>query len=110
MTRIHCLKHVQCRFIANFTNDNSIGAHTKGIYDEIPKDLLTLAEDTLVMWAVDHPAIPGLMEVSVIPEAKRNPVCPVKYKMGIREELFGGLPGATQRSPDAAGGPHPART
>ncbi|MET3973018.1 hypothetical protein [Bradyrhizobium sp. S3.9.1] len=65
-------------------------------------NLLTLAEDVLVMWAVDHAAIPGLMEMSVIPEAKRNPACPMKYKMGLRQGALDGL--ANQGSRPSAGG------
>ncbi|MBV9984928.1 hypothetical protein [Bradyrhizobium sp.] len=56
-------------------------------------NLLTLAEDVLVMWAVDHPAVPGMMGISVIPEGKRNPACPIKYKMGLRQEVVGQLAG-----------------
>src|SRR4051794_28584674 len=33
-------------------------------------NLLILAEDILIMWAVDHAAFPGAMAVSVIPENK----------------------------------------
>ncbi|MGE0288551.1 MAG: hypothetical protein AB7I42_19140 [Bradyrhizobium sp.] len=54
-------------------------------------NLLTLAEDVLVMWAVDHAAVPGMMGIGVIPEASRNPACPIKYKMGLREEVVGQL-------------------
>lgn len=74
--------------------DMQIGVH----------NLLTLAEDVLVMWAVDHAATPGLMDVSVIPEAKRNPACPVKYKMGVREEVLRGLTSVSKLSPSSAGG------
>ncbi|MCP1913359.1 hypothetical protein J2R96_005839 [Bradyrhizobium elkanii] len=53
------------------------------------ENFLILAEDVLVMWAVDHAAIPGLMEVSVIPEKARNPACPIKYKMAVRPGVLG---------------------
>jgi len=62
-------------------------------------NLLTLAEDILVMWAVDHAAVPGMMGISVIPEGKRNAACPVKYKMGLREDVVGQLAGLAKVSP-----------
>ncbi|WFU33660.1 hypothetical protein QA635_04215 [Bradyrhizobium brasilense] len=52
-------------------------------------NLFVLAEDVLVMWAVDHAAIPGLMEMTVIPEGERNPACPIKYKMGVPPHVLG---------------------
>lgn len=72
-------------------------------------NLLTLAEDILVMWAVDHPAVPGLIGISVIPEANRNPACPIKYKMGMRDEVVSQLAGLAKVSPGPAGA-RPART
>lgn len=81
-------------------DDMRIGVH----------NLLTLAEDILVMWAVDHAAAPGLMEMNVIPEGNRNPGCPVKYKMGIKNEVLAGLPdAAAQRSSQAMLGAHLSR-
>jgi hypothetical protein len=65
-------------------------------------NLLILAEDVLVMWAVDHAAMPGVMEMSVIPEDARNPACPIKYKMSLRQEVLGGLAGQASR-PTAGG-------
>jgi hypothetical protein len=56
-------------------------------------NLLILAEDILVMWAVDHSALPGAIEMSVVAEGERNPACPIKYKMGLRREILGGLAG-----------------
>jgi hypothetical protein len=72
-------------------------------------NLLTLAEDVLVMWAVDHAAMPGMMGISVIPEGNRNPACPIKYKMGLREEVVGQLAGLAKVSPSSAG-TRPARS
>lgn len=66
-------------------------------------NLLTLAEDILVMWAVDHAAVPGLMGISVIPEANRNPACPIKYKMGMRDEVVSQLAGLANVSPGSGG-------
>lgn len=59
-------------------------------------NLLALAEDVLVMWAVDNAAMPGMMEISVIPEDERNPACPIKYKMDLRPAFFAQL-GAPSR-------------
>lgn len=81
-------------------DDMRIGVH----------NLLTLAEDILVMWAIDHAAAPGLMKINTIPESNRNPGCPVKYKMGIKNEVLAGLPpAAAQRSSDATRGAHLSR-
>ena len=63
----------------SIVEDMQVGVH----------NLLTLAEDVLVMWAVDHASIPGPMEMSVIAEAKRNPACPIKYKMAVRPGVLG---------------------
>jgi hypothetical protein len=43
-------------------------------------NLLILAEDVVVMWAIDHLDPPNMMEVAAIPEAKRDPRCAIKYK------------------------------
>jgi hypothetical protein len=66
------------------------------------ENLMILAEDILVMWAIDHAAFPGAMAVSVVPEGKRDPGCPIKYRMNLSPELLGSLPGLTL-SPAAAG-------
>jgi hypothetical protein len=65
-------------------------------------NLLTLAEDVLVMWAVDHAAVPGMMGISVIPKGTRNPACPIKYKMGLRQEVAGQLADLAKVSPGSA--------
>jgi hypothetical protein len=57
------------------------------------ENLLILAEDILIMWAIDHAAFPAAMVVSVIPEGKRNPGCPIKYRMNLSAELLVALPG-----------------
>jgi hypothetical protein len=44
-------------------------------------NLLILAEDVLVMWAVDHLEAPGFTVIAAIPEAKRDPNCAIKYKV-----------------------------
>jgi hypothetical protein len=69
------------------------------------ENLLLLAEDVLVMWAVDHAAIPGMMEMSVIPEGERNAACPIKYKMGLRADVLG----SAKASPQARHANAPAR-
>ena len=55
------------------------------------ENLLILAEDILIMWAVDHPALPGATEIRAIPEDQRNPTCPIKYRMDLRPGLLGSL-------------------
>ncbi|UGY07432.1 hypothetical protein [Bradyrhizobium quebecense] len=55
------------------------------------QNFLVLAEDILIMWAVDHPSLPGAMGVRVISEAERNAACPIKYKMDLRPELLAQL-------------------
>ena len=67
------------------------------------ENLLILAEDILIMWAIDHAAFPGAMAVSVIPEGKRNPGCPIKYRMDLSPGFLGALPGIVP-PPAAAGG------
>jgi hypothetical protein len=51
-------------------DDMGVGVH----------NLLLLAEDTVVMWAIDQLNPPGAMEIAAVPEAKRDPKCPIKYK------------------------------
>jgi hypothetical protein len=53
------------------------------------------------MWAVDHLALPGAMEMTAIPENQRNPACPIKCKMSPRSELLGPL---TKLAPPLARG------
>jgi len=43
-------------------------------------NLLILAEDVVVMWAIDHLDPPNAMEIFAVPEAKRDPHCAIKYK------------------------------
>jgi hypothetical protein len=62
----------------SIVEDMRIGVH----------NLLILAEDVLVTWAVDHATLPGAMGIRVPPEAERNPACPIKYKMDLRQELL----------------------
>jgi hypothetical protein len=66
-------------------------------------NLLALGEDILVMWAVDHAAMPGLMEMSVIPENARNPACPIKYKMSLQQGILREFVGQTARASDGGG-------
>jgi hypothetical protein len=66
------------------------------------ENLLILAEDILIIWAIDHAAFPGAMVVSVIPEGKRNPGCPIKYRMNLSTELLGAVPGLAHAAAGAA--------
>jgi hypothetical protein len=61
-------------------------------------NLMVLAEDILVMWAIDHPALPGATVMTAIPEGGRNPACPIKYRMDLDPRLLGGLAGAQQKA------------
>jgi hypothetical protein len=44
-------------------------------------NLLILGEDILIMWALTHLSMPGVMEVTVVPELRRSPICPIKYRI-----------------------------
>ncbi len=44
-------------------------------------DLLTLAEDIIISWADEHLSLPSFKQLTSIPKAKRDPNCPVKYKI-----------------------------
>jgi hypothetical protein len=46
-------------------------------------NLLTLGEDVFVSWASDHLQVPHVMGVASIPEDKRNPHCPVRWKVTV---------------------------
>jgi hypothetical protein len=48
-------------------------------------NLLTLGEDVFVSWAADHLRVPHLVRVAVIPEDKRNPLCPIKWTTKISQ-------------------------
>jgi hypothetical protein len=52
-------------------------------------NLLTLGEDVFVSWASDHLQVPHLVRVAVIPEDKRNPLCPIKWTITISQYLEG---------------------
>jgi hypothetical protein len=51
-------------------------------------NLLILAEDVVVMWAIDHFNPPGAIEIAAIPEAKRDPACAIKYKTVLSDALL----------------------
>jgi hypothetical protein len=51
-------------------------------------NLLTLADDVVVMWALDNLDPPGFTEIAAIPEAKRDPNCAIKYKVVPSAELL----------------------
>jgi hypothetical protein len=55
-------------------------------------NLLVLAEDVAVMWAVDHLAAPSGMEIVVIAEAQRDQNCPIKYRLSPKSELIQAIP------------------
>lgn len=44
-------------------------------------DLLTLAEDIYISWADEHLSHPSFAQLASIPKEKRDPNCPVKYKV-----------------------------
>jgi hypothetical protein len=52
-------------------------------------NLLTLGEDVFVSWAADHLRVPHMVRVAVIPEDKRNPLCPIKWTITISQYLEG---------------------
>jgi hypothetical protein len=54
-------------------------------------NLLILAEDVVVMWAIDHLDPPNAMEITAIPEAKRDPHCAIKYKTVPSAALLQGI-------------------
>jgi hypothetical protein len=54
-------------------------------------NLLLLAEDILIMWARANLVAPSLMEVTVVPESKRNPLCPIKHRIGPSAALLGDI-------------------
>jgi hypothetical protein len=70
------------------------------------ENLLTLAEDILVMWAVDHPAFPSAMAMRVIPENERNPACPIKIQDGPASGALG-TPAKLAPSPPNGANSHP---
>jgi hypothetical protein len=47
-----------------------------GVYN-----LFISGEDTLAMWAMDNLKPKGVTALGIIPEAARNPDCPLKYKV-----------------------------
>jgi hypothetical protein len=64
-------------------NDSAIAYGPLPIIDDMRiaiNNLLILAEDVVVMWAIDHLDPPNTMEIVAIPEAKRDPRCAIKYK------------------------------
>ena len=50
-------------------------------------NLLTLGEDVFVSWASDHLQVPDMMRVALIPEDRRNPLCPVKWTVTLNQRL-----------------------
>ena len=62
----------------------------KAIYGPLPilremevgvHNLMVLGEDVAIMWALAHLSMPGITEVTVVPESSRNPQCPIKYRV-----------------------------
>jgi hypothetical protein len=45
------------------------------------QNILILAEDVLIMWALDHLSTSGLTEITSVPESRRDPNCPTKYRI-----------------------------
>jgi hypothetical protein len=60
-------------------------------FDTFIHNLLTLGEDVLISWANDNLKLPGMMEIAIIPEERRDPKNPAKYTVGpgptLREAL-----------------------
>lgn len=52
------------------------------------ENMLILAEDIVVMWAIDNLDPPGAMEITVVPEAECDPQCPIKYKANLSAALL----------------------
>jgi hypothetical protein len=50
-------------------------------------NLLTLGEDVFVSWASDHLQAPAMMCLALIPEDKRNPICPIKWTVTASQHL-----------------------
>ncbi|MBR1033976.1 hypothetical protein [Bradyrhizobium liaoningense] len=44
-------------------------------------NLFVTGEDTFVMWAMENLLLPGVVILGVVPEADRNPGCPIKYRL-----------------------------
>jgi hypothetical protein len=51
-------------------------------------NLLILGEDVLIMWALTHLSVPGMMGITVIREPDRDPQCPTKYRVGPSAALL----------------------
>ena len=50
-------------------------------------NLLGLAEDVLVSWAADNLKDPQLMRVAIVPEDRRDPMCPIKWVVTASRQL-----------------------
>jgi hypothetical protein len=51
-------------------------------------NLLILGEDVLIVWAMTHLAMPGVTAVTVVPESKRDPGCPIRYRIAPSAALL----------------------
>ena len=50
-------------------------------------NLLTLGEDIFVSWASDHLQVQEMMRIAVIPEDRRDPLCPIKWTITASQRL-----------------------
>jgi hypothetical protein len=53
-----------------------LGDLTRGVHN-----LFVSGEDVLAMWAMDNLMLKGVVILGVVPEADREPGCPIKYKL-----------------------------
>jgi hypothetical protein len=50
-------------------------------------NLLSLGENMIVFWAMEHLIAPALMRMRQIPAEKRNPKCPIKWDVTASQHL-----------------------
>jgi hypothetical protein len=54
-------------------------------------NLLTLGEDVFVSWASNHLQVPDVMCLALIPEKRRDPLCPIKWTVTLNQHLAASL-------------------
>ena len=50
-------------------------------------NMLVLGEDIVAPWAADNLQAPKLMWIAQIPEGQRDPKCPIRYVVTVRQEI-----------------------
>jgi hypothetical protein len=50
-------------------------------------NMLFLGEDIVASWAADNLHAPELMRIAQIPEDRRDPKCPIRYVVTVRQEI-----------------------